>query len=255
MAEVTYGADALGVLNDEGGVGSRNEFSKFSSGTTYKVKVLGVADMMMYYGYSSFKPRVNTFVAEKPSKKSAKGYPVEDLTPWDKAWKYHADLSEEFQDEHSQEAFKYKPQQRFAFGFYDITDGKLIVVDLSKKQGQAIYKTIKKYEKKLDKMAFELSKEGSSTNTTVSLSPLIDLEEDLTEKEQANFDKAPEEFDKKRFEGILFEFNEEQMVRKLHEAGFDVTKIGYEIPKPKEEGEDGESAGEAIDIEDDVLPF
>ncbi len=255
MAEVTYGADALGVLNDEGGGGSRNEFSKFSSGTTYKVKVLGSADMMLYYGYSIYK-KVNTFVAEKPSKKSAKGNPVEDLTPWDKAWKHHADLSEEFQDEHSQEAYKYKPQQRFAFGFYDLTDGKLIVVDLSKKQGQAIYKTIKKYEKKLDKMAFELSKEGSSTNTTVSLSPLIDLEDDLTDKEQANFEKAPKEFDQSRFEGILFEFNEQQMIEKLHEAGFDVTKIGYDVPQLKSDEKGGEeAAGEPIEISDDDLPF
>lgn len=253
-AELT-GIDALDALNGEGGNGGqRNEFNSFSSGTTYKVKVLGTADLMMYYGYSVFK-KVNTFVAKNPSKKTKNGYPVDDLTSWDKAYLYHKEQSKDFSDAHGQEASKYRPKQRFAFGFYDLTSGELIVVDLTKNQGQAIYKTIKKYEKKLDKMAFELSKDGQSTSTTVSLSPIIDLDEDLTDKERANFEKAPKEFDKARFDGILFEYDEDEMVQKLIEAGFDVSLIGLEKPEAKAEGTGGGTTTEATDLEDEEFPF
>lgn len=253
-AELT-GIDALDALNDEGGNGGqRNEFNSFSSGTTYKVKVLGTADLMMYYGYSVFK-KVNTFVAKNPSKKTKNGYPIDNLTPWDKAYLYHKELSKDFSDKHGQEAGKYRPKQRFAFGFYDLTSGELIVVDLTKNQGQAIYKTIKKYEKKLDKMAFELSKDGQSTSTTVSLSPIIDLDEDLTDKEKANFEKAPKEFDKARFDGILFEYDEDEMVQKLIEAGFDVSLIGLEKPEAKAEGTGGGTTSEATDLDGEEFPF
>src|SRR5690625_3450902 len=132
MANIQTGADALNALNQEDNGGGGAEFASFKSGTAYTVKALGTADLISFYSYGIFK-QVNSFVAKNPSKKSGRGFPVEDLTPWDKAWKYHADLSEEFGDKHSQEAYKYRARQRFALGFIDLDTGDPIIIDLSKR--------------------------------------------------------------------------------------------------------------------------
>lgn len=241
MTQFQAGADALNALNssNEGG-GSGIEFSPFKSGTTYVVKVLGNADLIQFWAYGIFK-QVNTFVAKNPSKKTPNGFPVENLTPWDKAYLYHKNKSKDFTDKHGQEASKYRPKQRFAMGFFDLTAGEPIIIDVSKNQAQAIYSTIKKYEKKLDRLAFELSKEGTGTNTTVSLTPVLDLDEDLTEQQRANFDKAPEKFDMSLFDGLLYEADEDEQIELLSQAGFDVKLIGYELPKKENEDESGES--------------
>src|SRR5699024_5357178 len=123
------------------GNSAKQEFAKFSSGTTYTVKVLGSADLISFYSYGIYK-QVNSFVAKNPSKKSKKGYPIENLGPFDLAWKYHADKSEEFGDKDSQEAYKYRPRQRFALGFIDLDTGEPIIVDLSKNQAQAVHGNI-----------------------------------------------------------------------------------------------------------------
>lgn len=263
MTQLQTGLDALSALNDEGSVGENSlEFSKFSSGTTYLVKVIGrefevggktvvAGDFATYYNYGIYK-KVNSFTAKNPSKKSAKGYPVENLTPWDKAWKYHADQSEEFNDHHSKEANKYRAKQKFMFGFIDLDTGKPIVVDLTKNQAKAIDNAIKKFAKRRDKMAFELSKEGESTSTTVSLSPYLD---DLTDKQQKHFDEAPEEFDVKLFEGILYEADEAEQIELLTQAGFDVSLIGLEKPEAKAEGTGGGTTTEATDLDGEDFPF
>lgn len=241
MTKYQAGAEALDALNstNEGG-GNKAEFSKFSSGTTYYVKVLGVADLISFYSYGIFK-QINSFVAKNPSKKTANGFPIENLTPWDKAYKYHKDLSKEFSDFHGQEAAKYRAKQRFAMGFFDLESGEPIIIDLSKNQAQAIHSTIKKYEKKLNKLAFELSKQGNGTNTTVSLTPVLDMDEDLTDKQRENFEKAPDSFDMSLFDGLLYEADEAEQIELLDKAGFDVTLIGYEKPKAGNAEEGGDS--------------
>lgn len=242
MTNIIIGEDAQNMLNDDNG--KDKEFSEFNVGSEYKVKVLGTNDYFAFYKYGIYKV-VNSFIAKNPSKKSKKGYPVENLTPWDKAWKYHADKSEEFGDKHSQEAQKYKPTLRYAMGFYDLTSGQKIVVDVSRKQAQGLTSVIKKYEKKLDKIAFELSKaEGG----VVSLSPVIDMEEDLTDKERQNFEKAPKEFKIEEFTGILREADEDEMIRLLVQAGFDISLIGLELPP-------GEDTVDTDSDEDEELPF
>ncbi|SET42803.1 hypothetical protein SAMN05216389_11137 [Oceanobacillus limi] len=257
MSKYQSGADALNALNEESnGGGSNAEFSPFKSGTTYTVKVLGTSDLITFFSYGIYK-QLNSFVAKNPSKKSAKGYPVDNLTAFDKAWKYHKDLSEDFSDKHGQEAGKYRAKQRFAMGFFDLDSGEPIIIDVSKPQAQAIHGSIKKYEKKIGKIAFELSKEGSGTNTTVSLTPVLDMDEDLTDKQRANFDKAPESFDMALFDGILFEKDEDEMIEALQSVGFDVSLIGLQ---PKKEADnsgdnDGVEAVEDGEISEDKLPF
>ena len=248
MTKYQTGMDAINALQDSGsgGANSQIEFSPFKSGTTYVVKVLGTSDLISFYSYGIYK-QVNSFVAKNPSKKSRNGYPVENLTPWDKAWKYHKDRSKEFNDFHGQEAAKYRPKQRFAFGFWDLTEGKPIIIDLSKNQAQGVYEVIKKYEKRLNRLAFELSKTGTGTSTSVTLTPIIDMDEDLTEEQRKNFENAPDEFDMSLFDGVLYEADEDEQVELLIKAGFDVSLIGYSKPESSDEDTDG--------VDDEEFPF
>lgn len=247
MTKYQTGMDAINALQDSGsgGANSQIEFSPFKSGTTYVVKVLGTSDLISFYSYGIYK-QVNSFVAKNPSKKSRNGYPVENLTPWDKAWKYHKDRSKEFNDFHGQEAAKYRPKQRFAFGFWDLTEGKPIIIDLSKSQAQGVYEVIKKYEKRLNRLAFELSKTGTGTSTSVTLTPIIDMDEDLTPEQRKNFENAPDEFDMSLFDGVLYEADEDEQIELLIKAGFDVSLIGYSKPESNEDT-DG--------VDDEEFPF
>lgn len=255
MTKFQAGADALNALNQEDNGGEKQEFTSFKSGTTLFVKVLGAADLIQFYSYGIFK-QVNSFVAANPSKKSAKGYPVEDYTPWDSAWKYHKDLSKDFNDEHGIEAGKYRPKQRFAMGFIDLDTGEPIIIDVSKNQAQAIHASIKKYEKKLGKLAFELAKTGQSTSTTVSLSPVLDFDDDLTDKQKENFGKAPESFDMELFNGLLYEADEAEQLELLTQAGFDITLIGYDKDEGKTQGKaDDVTEKSETGISEDILPF
>jgi len=223
------GEEADSLLNTEEGGGSNNaKFSSFKSGTTYTVKVIGVKDYFQFYNYGIYE-KVDSFCAENPSKKTAKGFPVENLTPWDKAFRYYKDLSQDWTDEYSQKASLYKPKSRFAMAFFDLTTGEVFAIDVSSKQKAAIKTTIDKYAKKLDRMAFELSKNGSSTGTVVSLSPIIDMEEDLTPEQRANFDKAPTEIDMTQFFSAPYIANEKEQIEALVKAGFDISLIGLSI--------------------------
>ena len=249
--KVLTSAEALDVLNE--GVGDsndKNEFTYLKSGDQYTVKVPGI-NMVSEYVYGSFAKKINSFIAKEASKKSAKGFPVENLTPFDKAWKHFKDKSEDWQDENSQEAGHYRCQRKFTFGFYDLDSGNPIMVEFTRNQANAIVSAIKKYEERLDKFAFELSKQGSGTSTTVSLS-IIPMLEDLTDKQKANFDKLPNDFDTGNFNGLYYEADEAEQLELLTQAGFDITLIGYGKDEAKT---DAGQADSVADIEDSQLPF
>jgi hypothetical protein len=249
MTQFQSGADALSALNavNEGG-GTKQGFSSFKSGTEYKVRVLGTADLIRFYSHGIF-GKINSFVAKDPSVKNAKGFPVENLTVWDRAAKYYQDLSFKARDngdtkveeENRNNAYQFKAKERYALGFIDLATGDPIIVDLSKKQAQIVHAVIKKNEKKLGKVAFELAKQGSGQSTTVMLSLLFDLDEDLNEKERKNFEKYDgKEFDMALFDGLLYESDEKEMTESLVAAGFDITLIGLSI-----------GAGNGIDLPED----
>jgi hypothetical protein len=238
MSQFQSGADALNALNatNEGGA-AKQGFASFKSGTAYKVRILGVADLIRFYSYGVF-GKINSFVAKDQSVKNAKGFPTDNLTSWDRASKYYQDLKFKAQDEgnavaekeNGDLAYKFRVKERYALGFIDLATGEPIIVDLSKKQAQAIHAVIKKNEKKLGKVAFELSKTGSGQSTTVMLSLLFDLDEDLNDKERANFEKYEgKEFDMALFDGLLYEADEKEMVENLVAAGFDISLIGLSI--------------------------
>jgi hypothetical protein len=238
MTQYQSGADALNSLNasNDGG-GSKAEFASFKTGTTFKVRVLGTADLIRFYSYGIFK-KVNSFVAKNPSVRNAKGFAESNFTPWDLASNYYADLRKQAEDagqtakveQYKAEAAKYRAKERFAFGFIDLTTGAPIIVDLSKNQAKSVHAVIKKYEAKLGKLAFELSKTGESTSTVVSLSPIIDMDEDLSDKEREHFAKADgTTFDMALFEGLLYEADEKEMTENLVAAGFDIALIGLSL--------------------------
>src|SRR5699024_9982545 len=145
--------------------------------------------------------------------------------------------------------YKYKPKQRFALGFIDLDTGEPIIIDLSKNQAQAVHGVIKRSEKRLDRVPFELEKSGQGTSTVVSLTPLF--EDDLTEKQAKNFADAPEEFDMALFDGLLYEMDEDEQIEKLIESGFDISLIGLEAPEKKKEADEGEP----LEVTDEMLPF
>ena len=179
---IVKGLSALNLLSDDGqeSTGFENKFSHLKSGESRIVRVLSLENVVAVPTYSIFK-KVNTFKPKDEPELTAKDYPRSNLTPFDKAWKYHNDLSEKFGDEHSQEAYKYRVKRRFAIGFYDLDEKKCIVIDFSKNQAIEIFDFLTKNEKKLDKKAFEISKTGSGTQTKVSLNILDVDDSDLTE--------------------------------------------------------------------------
>jgi hypothetical protein len=235
------------ALSTEGGSGKNNaKFSSFKSGTTYTVKVIGLKDYFQFFNYGIFN-QVDSFCAENPSVKTPKGFPVENLTPWDKAFRYYKDLSKDWTDEMSQKAQAFKPKSRIAQAFYDLTTGEIIAIDLSNKQHSAIKSTMEKYAKKIDKMVFEVSKIGESTSTVVSMSPVIDIEDDLTEQQRANLAKAPKEIDITHFFTAPYIADEKEQVELLVKAGFDISLIGLKQGASSEE--------KPLEVTEDDLPF
>lgn len=239
MTQYQSGLDALNALegNNGGEQKAGGSFASFKTGTTYKVAVLGTADLIKFHSYGIFK-KVNSFVAKNPSVKNARGFAESNFTPWDLASNYYSDLKRKAEDagqaakveEYKAEAGKYRAKERFAFGFIDLETGEPVIVDLSRKQAQGVHAVIKKYEKKLAKLAFELSKSGSGTSTVVSLSPIIDMDDDLSDKERENFGKvAGKPFDMELFEGLLYEAEDKEQIENLVAAGFDISLIGLSL--------------------------
>lgn len=250
MTQYTSGVDALNALNATNEEGSGSEFTSFKSGSSFKIRALGTADLMVFRSYGVFK-QVNSFVAKEPSVYSAKGFPQSNLTAWDKASEYYSKQAFETEDEKTKtdlrnEAYKYRGKERFALGFIDLDTGTPVIVDLSKKQALAVHAVLKKSESKLDKKAFELEKSGSGTSTQVLLSP-IDLDE-LGDKQSANFEKFNgQTFDHALFNGILYEADEAEQLKFLTQAGFDIALIGAT------KTDANETAG--ADVAEEDLPF
>jgi hypothetical protein len=264
MSQFKFGLEAIEESNGTGGGGkANNDFAKLPTGTTLKVKLTGLNALMRYFGYGVYK-RVNTFIAEKPSDRNDKGFVTANHTPWDLASKHYYDqafkLIEGIDDKDaikeikdgakykalSSEGYKYSGKQRYAVGFVDLEVGKEIVLDFTAKQFNEVIKpALVKYDTKRDKVAFEIAKEGASTNTKIMIMPVLDMDDDLTDKERANFDKfVGKEFDLKKFEGLLFEADEKTQIENLVAAGFDITLIGLSI-----------GGADHVDIAEDKFEF
>ncbi|MGF9711676.1 hypothetical protein [Paenibacillus naphthalenovorans] len=212
----------------------------FGSGTTYKVRFKSLEDSVEYYGYGIY-DKVKTFVPKNPAVRNDRGFIESNPTVWDRAEQYYRDLQRKAKDagdekaaeEYSKLAYLYKGKPRYLIAFTNLEDGKDVVIDLTKKQASGVLAAINKYAKKLDKLAFELAKTGSSTSTTVTLTPILDMDEDLTDKERANFEKAGDKpFDFELFETCLYVADEAEQTKNLVIAGFDIGLIGLSLGAP-----------------------
>src|SRR5690606_14594730 len=123
-------------------------------------------DLMQYFNYGVFK-KVNSFVPKNPAERNERGFIVANPTPWDQASQYYYDLAKNAGEAEAEklkvEARKYKASEKYLMGFYDLEQGKDIVVDLTKVQALSVYGTIQEYKDELGDMAFKLSKKGEST--------------------------------------------------------------------------------------------
>lgn len=254
MTKYTSGADALNALNatNEGNGGNSAEFASFKTGTVYKVRVMSAFDLIRFFSYGIYK-KVNSFSAANPSTLNKNGFPESNLTSWDRAWKHYQDEKKAAADRGDakaeeaakQEAAKYRVKERYALGFINLETGEPIIVDLSKPQATTVHAVIKKQEKKLGRIAFELEKSGSGTSTVVSLTPLIDMEEDLTEVERKHFAAQDgKEFDMSLFDGLIYEADEKEMLENLVAAGFDLALIGESLGGGSQTAADEELSAE-----------
>lgn len=233
----------------------------FPSGTTLKVRIKSAEDSAEYYAHGIF-GKVNTFVPKEPADRNAKGYVTAKPSVWDRA----ADLlyadakkvkdggDEAAAEKIRNEAYLLKSKPRYLIGFGNVATGEDGFVDLTPKQASGVFAAIQKYAKRLDKTAFELTKTGSSTNTVVTLSPIIDMDEDLTDAERTNFAKLGENpFDFATFEGFLFEADEAEQTKNLVIAGFDIGRLGLSIGATQNNATPTQS-NEAKPIVDDGTP-
>lgn len=218
------------------------------------VKLLGDEDYVLYEAHTNFKPRINTTPCSKPAGKEdlydkAAALMFEDI----KAELEAGVISEEEAKEKRRFAAQLLPKRRYLFGFVDLSTGEPIIVEMTEKQGNAVIEVIENYAKYIDKKAFELGKSGSGTNTSVVLMPVIELDE-LTEEQQANFEKYKgKEFDSEAF-GKLFRFkSEEEQARDLLNFGFDVTRLGIDpdaLEKKDTDANSSDDAGEQVSGEE-----
>lgn len=164
------------------------DFSKvikpLKSGTSYKVRIPSAEEVAEVYIHSVYEVFYST-----PCTRDDLYDKAVDLLFAD-AKKAQEAGDEEAAKELSHHANVLKAKPRYLFGFINLEDGEPMILDLSKKQSQGVITTIKKYEKRLDQLAFEISKTGGGQSTTVTLNPLMFLDEDLTPQELENFNKS-----------------------------------------------------------------
>lgn len=218
--------------------------TSLKSGDTIKVRLLTSKDFVEYFAASVYKVFYTTPVT--PGNLYQKACDV-----LYKEAKEVRDSDEKLSKELSDKAYSLKPKARYLFAFIDLGSGEPIIVDLTKNQAQSVITSITKYEKRIGKLAFELSKTGSGTSTAVTLSPVIDMEEDLTDKERENFNKPKvDEIADELFENALVLKSHDEQVADLVAFGFDVSKLGIEGDDVKPIESDG-----GVEIQDDDLPF
>lgn len=190
------------------------------SGMTLKVRVLSKDDSAEYFAASVYKVFTTTPVAPGNLYQKAANILFEQA-------KKAATQAEA--DELKAKARALRPKPRYLFGFINLENGEPIVVDLSKAQAQVVYQALDKYKKKIGKVAFELSKSGTGTSTVVSFSPVLDMDEDLTDTERENFAKAEgKQFPAELFEKVLYMKTEAEQIEDLKAFGFDVSLLGIE---------------------------
>ncbi|WP_095021887.1 hypothetical protein [Bacillus thuringiensis] len=216
---------------------------KISAGTVLKVRALPTA-VVKYHAHSAFK-KFNTTPCTKPAGKEDLYDKACDLLYKDAKAAEEAGADAKEVEAMRNVAYQLKAKERYLIGFVNLEDGKPIVVDFTAKQGKAVVAELQKRKTKLSRFAFELTKTGSSTDTVVSFGVVLDMEEDLTDKEREHFEKSADfEFDMSVFETVFSVNKEDKQLEDLRAFGFDVSRLGFdegietEGEEKKEEDED-----------------
>lgn len=229
------------ALSESGGNGGRaSTFASFKSGSSYKVRINSLDDVVGYEAASVFK--------------------VFDTTPVEKRSLYHKAAELLYQDAKNakdestaeairKQAYLVKPKPRYILAAIDLETGEKLYVDLTKNQAKAVIAVVQKKAKKLDSLAFELAKTGESTSTAVSLTQLD--EDELDAKELENFGKSKGiEFADEDFEALLQYKAEDEQLDDLYQ--FDRKLADRVAGKPSVNASPTQAAE---DLEQEDLPF
>lgn len=229
------------ALSESGGNGGRaSTFASFKSGSSYKVRINSLDDVVGYEAASVFK--------------------VFDTTPVEKRSLYHKAAELLYQDAKNakdestaeairKQAYLVKPKPRYILAAIDLETGEKLYVDLTKNQAKAVIAVVQKKAKKLDSLAFELAKTGESTSTAVSLTQLD--EDELDAKELENFGKSKGiEFADEDFEALLQYKGEDEQLDDLYQ--FDRKLADRVAGKPSVNVAPPQSQE---DIDESELPF
>jgi hypothetical protein len=189
---------------------------KFKSGTTLTVRFCGAEDYVRYDAVSIFGKITTT--------------PVLDGNLYDKATKVlyddaNAETDEKKSEEIRQLASQLRPKQRYLIAFIDLSTGQPAVVDVTKNQAKIIIEAIKKYGKKLSTLPFELSKNGQGQSTTLSVSPVVDID-DMTKDERKHWKNSEEAVIADEIFDLLYVKSEAEQIEDLQKIGFDLSRIG-----------------------------
>ncbi|WP_026832208.1 hypothetical protein [Exiguobacterium undae] len=141
------------ALSESGGNGGcASTFASFKSGSFYKVRINLLDDVVGYEATSVFK--------------------VFDTTPVEKKSLYHKATELLYQDDKNEstseairkQAYLVKPKPSYILAAIDLETGDKLYVDLTKNQAKGVIAVVQKKAKKLDSLAFELTKTGESTS-------------------------------------------------------------------------------------------
>lgn len=189
----------------------------FKSGDSYRVRIAGVTDFVSYESHSVF-GKNGTGILTTPCV-HGKECPYCQATT-----ALYAEFNRTQDEEVKGVAGQLKKKERFLFGFINLEDGQPLVLDFSKKQAKGLIDIIKKNATKINKNAFEISKNGSGQATIVALDRLD--EEDLSAAELKAFtDAAKTKILDEQFEVLQVKTIEEALTD-LRNFGFATERIG-----------------------------
>lgn len=206
----------------------KQDFTKaiktLKSGTAVRVRVPSVDDVVEVYIHSVYEVFYST-----PCTRDDLYDKATDLIYADA--KKQADAGDEKGAEATRKiAYQLKAKPRYLFGFINLEDGQPVIFDLSKKQAQGVITAIKKNEKRLGQLAFEISKTGTGQSTTVGFNPIAFVEEDLTPQELKNFNEsAGKQIDDEIYANCLYVKKESEQAEDL--IAFERKNKGINIVK------------------------
>ena len=234
---------------------------KFKSGSTHTLVIPHFDDpkdapYVSYDAHSVYQVFYTTPCLKDGNTKDMYDLAVDVL--WKEAKAAEAEGDEDKYEKLKDQAVALMPSERFLVGFFSMETGQPVIVDVTKNQAEVIIGAMKKYKTQAQTFRFELWKTGQKRDTKVGLDPILDP---MSEKDQKRFDELKgKSFDFDLFEKCLYIKPEEEQLEDLHKFGFDLSKIGKELPnkddkKDESKQEDAPPVDSKEEPEKDELGF